>query len=220
MVCLSRLPILLHFPCVCAGCQSRLTQGLRKRFGLAGKSPYNEPLLPLMNTRERHKTLYRNRIEIMSKKKAGGGSTIALNKKAKHEYFLEERFEAGLSLQGWEAKSLRENKVSFMESYVLMKDGEAFLFGCHITPLSTVSTHFVPDPTRTRKLLLHKRELGRIFGSISKQQLTCVPLALYWKNGVVKCEIALAKGKKLHDKRATEKERDWGREKSRILKTN
>ena len=153
----------------------------------------------------------------MSKKKAGG-NTIALNKKAKHEYFLEDRFEAGLVLQGWEVKSLRENKVNFMDSYVLMKDGEAFLFGCHISPLSTVSTHYVPDPTRTRKLLLHQNELGRIFGSIAKKQLTCVPTALYWKNGRVKCEIALAKGKQLHDKRATEKERDWGREKHRILK--
>ena len=152
-----------------------------------------------------------------SKKKAGG-STIALNKKAKHEFFLEDRFEAGLALEGWEVKSLREGKVNFMDSYVLMKDGEAFLFGCHISPLPTVSTHFVPDPTRTRKLLLHRRGLGRIFGAIAKKHLTCVPLALYWKNGKVKCEIALAQGKKLHDKRATEKDRDWNREKSRILK--
>jgi len=155
----------------------------------------------------------------MSKKKTGGGSTIALNKKAKHEFFLEQRFEAGIALEGWEVKSLREGKVNFMDSYVLMKDGEAFLFGCHISPLSTVSTHFVPDPTRTRKLLLHRTELGRIFGAIAKKHLTCVPLALYWKNGVVKCEIALAQGKKLHDKRATEKDRDWSREKSRVLKT-
>lgn len=157
----------------------------------------------------------------MSKaKKKPGGSTIALNKKAKHEFFLENRFEAGIALEGWEVKSLREGKVNFMDSYVLMKDGEAFLFGCHISPLSTVSTHFVPDPTRTRKLLLHKSELGRIFSAISKKQLTCVPLALYWKNGVVKCEIALAQGKKLHDKRATEKDRDWNREKSRVLKSS
>lgn len=154
----------------------------------------------------------------MSKKKKPGGNTIALNKKAKHEFFLEDRFEAGLVLQGWEVKSLRENKVNFMDSYVLMKDGEAFLFGCHISPLSTVSTHYVPDPTRTRKLLLHQNELGRIFGSIAKKKLTCVPTALYWKNGRVKCEIALARGKQLHDKRATEKERDWSREKHRILK--
>lgn len=154
----------------------------------------------------------------MSKKKPNSGSTIALNKKAKHEYFLEEKFEAGLSLQGWEVKSLREKKVSFADSYVLMKNGEAFLFGCHITPLNTVSTHFVPDPTRTRKLLQHRNELGRIFGAIAKKQLTCVPTALYWKNGVVKCEIAMAKGKKLHDKRASDKDRDWNREKQRVMK--
>ena len=156
----------------------------------------------------------------MSKSKSQGGSTIALNKKAKHEYFLEEKFEAGLSLQGWEVKSLREKKVNFTDGYVLMKDGEALLFGCHISPLPTVSSHFVPDPTRTRKLLLHRRELGKIFGAISKQHLTCVPTALYWKNGVVKCEIALAKGKKLHDKRASDKDRDWNREKQRVMKNS
>jgi len=153
----------------------------------------------------------------MSKKSTGGG-TIILNKKAKHEYFIEDKFEAGMSLQGWEVKSLREGKVNLVDSYVLMKDGEAYLLGAHISPLPTVSTHFEPDPTRTRKLLLHKRELGRIFGAIAKDGLTCVPLALYWKNGNVKCEIALAQGKKLHDKRATEKDRDWAREKSRIMK--
>ena len=156
----------------------------------------------------------------MAKKKADNSNTIALNKKAKHEFFLEQRFEAGLALEGWEVKSLREGKVNFMDSYVLMKDGEAYLFGCHISPLSTVSTHFIPDPTRTRKLLLHKKELGNIFGDMAKKQLTCVPLALYWKRGVVKCEIALARGKKLHDKRATERDRDWGREKERLLKSN
>lgn len=153
----------------------------------------------------------------MSKKKDTSG-TIALNKKAKHEYFIEERFEAGLALQGWEVKSLREGKVTLLDSYVLLKGGEGFLFGAHISPLNTVSTHFVPDPLRTRKLLMHKRELARIFGALGKEGLTCIPLALYWKGGNVKCEIALAKGKKLHDKRATEKDRDWDREKSRIMK--
>lgn len=154
----------------------------------------------------------------MSNKKKDGGGTIALNKKAKHEYFIEDRFEAGLALQGWEVKSLRAGKVNLLDSYVLMKDGEGYLFGAHISPLPTVSTHFVPDPLRSRKLLLHKRELGRIFGAIAKQGMTCVPLALYWKNGNVKCEIALAKGKQLHDKRATERDRDWNREKGRLLK--
>ncbi|MCG8669348.1 MAG: SsrA-binding protein SmpB [Pseudomonadales bacterium] len=152
------------------------------------------------------------------KKKPNNSSTIALNKRAKHEYFIEEKFEAGLALQGWEVKSLRDGKVNLTESYVMIRDGEAFLFGCHISPLQTASTHINPDPIRTRKLLLHKRELGRIFGAVAKQGLTCVPLALYWKKGYVKCEIALAKGKKLHDKRATEKERDWNREKQRVMR--
>ena len=152
------------------------------------------------------------------KKKPNNSSTIALNKRAKHEYFIEEKFEAGLALEGWEVKSLRDGKVNLTESYVMIRDGEAFLFGCHISPLQTASTHINPDPIRTRKLLLHKRELGRIFGAVAKQGLTCVALALYWKKGYVKCEIALAKGKKLHDKRATEKERDWNREKQRVMR--
>ena len=153
-----------------------------------------------------------------SKRNKTSDNTIAQNKRARFDYHLLESFEAGVSLAGWEVKALRAGKAELTDSYVLMKDGEAFLFGCHISPLPTVSTHFVPDPTRTRKLLLHRRELGRIFGAIAKKHLTCVPLALYWKNGKVKCEIALAQGKKLHDKRATEKDRDWNREKSRILK--
>ena len=157
----------------------------------------------------------------MSKKSTGSGSgSIAQNKKARHEYFIHDKFEAGMALEGWEVKSLRAGKISLVDSYVLMKNGEAYLLGAHITPLSTVSTHFVPDPTRTRKLLLHKRELGRIFGALTKEGLTCVPLALYWKTGKVKCEIALAKGKKLHDKRATERDRDWGREKGRLMKNS
>lgn len=152
------------------------------------------------------------------KKKPNNSSTIALNKRAKHDYFFEDKFEAGVSLQGWEVKSLRDGKVNLSESYVLVRDGEAFLFGCHISPLQTASTHINPDPLRSRKLLLHKQELGRIFGAIAKKGLTCVPTALYWKNGRVKCEIALAKGKKQHDKRATEKTRDWNREKQRVLR--
>ncbi|MCG8315733.1 MAG: SsrA-binding protein SmpB [Pseudomonadales bacterium] len=152
------------------------------------------------------------------KKTSTGSATIALNKRARHEYFIEQTFEAGLVLEGWEVKSLRDGKVNLSESYVLIKDGEAFLFGCHISPLQTASTHINPDPLRSRKLLLHRRELGQLFGAVAKQGLTCVPLALYWKSGRVKCEIALAKGKKLHDKRATEKERDWNREKQRVLR--
>ncbi|NNG12729.1 MAG: SsrA-binding protein SmpB [Halobacteria archaeon] len=158
----------------------------------------------------------------MAKKKKTGSnrpsSTIALNKKARHEYFIEERFEAGLALQGWEVKSLREGRVQLAESYVLIKNGEAWLLGSHITPLVTASTHIKPDPTRTRKLLLHRRELDKLIGAVERKGYTLVPLALYWKKGRAKLEIALARGKQSHDKRATEKARDWEREKSRILR--
>lgn len=152
------------------------------------------------------------------KKQAGGAPTIALNKKAKHDFFIEERFEAGLVLQGWEVKSLRAGKANLVDSYVLTKDGEAWLLGAHIAPLISASTHVTPDPTRTRKLLLNQRELGNIFGAIAKRGYTCVALALYWKNSKVKCEIGLAKGKQQHDKRATEKDRDWNREKQRLMR--
>lgn len=145
-------------------------------------------------------------------------STIALNRKAKFEYFIEERFEAGVALEGWEVKSLREGKVQLDQGYVFMKNGECWLFGAQITPLQTVSTHITPDPQRTRKLLLHAKELGKLVGSVERQGYTLVPICLYWKNNRVKLEIGLAKGKKMHDKRATEKERDWKREKGRLLK--
>ena len=154
------------------------------------------------------------------KSSKSGSSTIAKNKKARHEYFIEETFEAGLVLQGWEVKSMREGKLNLTESYVLLKDGEAWLLGAHITPLLTASTHIHPDPTRTRKLLLNKREIGRIFGDVAKKGYTCVPLSIFWKRGLAKCDIALAKGKQLHDKRATEKKRDWDREKHRVLKNH
>ncbi len=147
-----------------------------------------------------------------------GNATIAQNKKARHEYFIEEIFEAGIVLEGWEVKSLRAGKMNLTESYILLKGGEAWLLGAHITALTTASTHVIPDPVRTRKLLLNRRELGRIFGAVAKKGATCVPLKVYWKHGLAKCEIALAKGKKLHDKRATEKERDWQREKHRLIK--
>lgn len=155
----------------------------------------------------------------MSKSKKTGDSSahIAANRKARHEYHLDDRFEAGLMLQGWEVKSLRAGKCNLTEAYVLLRDGEAFLFGCRIEPLNTASTHINPEPVRTRKLLLHQRELGKIFGAVQKQGYTCVPLGLYWVRGKVKCEIALAKGKQNFDKRATEKERDWSRQKHRLL---
>ncbi|WP_148864191.1 SsrA-binding protein SmpB [Marinobacter fonticola] len=155
----------------------------------------------------------------MSKKKPGtGSSTIALNKKAKHEYHIEERFEAGLALLGWEVKSLRAGKCQLVDAYVLLKGGEAFLLGAHITPLIAASTHVIADPTRTRKLLLHAKEISKLIGATQQQGHTCVPLALYWKKNKVKCEIAMVKGKKQYDKRQTEKERDWNRQKQRVLR--
>ena len=143
---------------------------------------------------------------------------IALNKRARHEYFIEENHEAGLALQGWEVKSLRAGKAQITEGYVLVKNGEAWLIGAHISPLATTSTHLVADPTRTRKLLLHRRELDRLVGAVERKGHTIGPLKLYWKNGKAKLEIGLAKGKQAHDKRASAKDRDWQREKSRLLK--
>ena len=153
------------------------------------------------------------------KKQKNTGSTIALNKVARHDYFIEDKYEAGLALEGWEVKSLRDNRVQLKESYVVIQKGEAFLFGAHITPLASASTHVKTDPTRTRKLLLHREELSKLIGLIERKGYTLVPIALYWKRGKAKLEIGLAKGKKQHDKRAAEKDRDWKREKERIFKT-
>ena len=153
-----------------------------------------------------------------AKKEKSKSKTIALNKKAKHDYFIEDRYEAGLSLKGWEVKSIRAGRVQISESYILLKEGEAFLFGANISALPTVSTHTNPDPTRNRKCLLHRTELSRLIGAVERKGFTLIPTALYWKHGLVKLEIGLAQGKKAHDKRATEKERDWQREKQRLLK--
>jgi SsrA-binding protein len=144
--------------------------------------------------------------------------TIAENRRARFEYFIEERFEAGLVLQGWEVKSLRAGKAQITEAYVFLRDGEAFLFGAHITPLTTSSTHVIADPTRTRKLLLNQREIAHLIGAVERKGYTLVPLELYWVRGRAKLEIGLAKGKKQHDKRATEKDRDWQRDKARLLR--
>lgn len=154
----------------------------------------------------------------MAKKPKTSPGTIALNKRARHEFHIEEKFEAGMVLAGWEVKSLRAGKAQLTESYVLLKDGEAWLLGAHITPLTTASTHVVADPIRTRKLLLNKNELGKLFRETEQKGSTCIPLALYWKKNRIKCEIALATGKKKHDKRASEKERDWNREKQRVMR--
>lgn len=150
-------------------------------------------------------------------KKAGSGR-IAENRRARFDYHLDESIEAGIALEGWEVKSIRSGKAQISESYVLIDKGEAWLFGAHITPLISASTHIKPDQRRSRKLLLHRKELDRLIGMVERKGYTLVPVALYWKNGKVKAEIALARGKKVHDKRATEKQRDWQREKNRILK--
>ncbi|MEA3253279.1 MAG: SsrA-binding protein SmpB [Pseudomonadota bacterium] len=158
----------------------------------------------------------------MGKKKAdkAGSSAIALNKKARFEYHIEETFEAGLALAGWEVKSLRAGKAQLTDTYILVKNGEAWLLGSHFMPLNTTSTHVLADPTRTRKLLLHRKEIAKIFSRTQDKGHTCVPLKLYWKKNLVKCELALVTGKKQHDKRATEKERDWNRQKARIMRDN
>ena len=147
-------------------------------------------------------------------------ATIALNKKARHDYFIEDKYEAGLALEGWEVKSLREGRVQLTDGYVIIQNNEAYLVGCHVTPLLSASSHVHPAPERARKLLLHRRELDKLTGAVERKGYTLVPLALYWKRGLVKLEVGLAKGKAQHDKRATEKERDWQREKQRILRRN
>ena len=149
---------------------------------------------------------------------AAPAGNVAVNRKARHDYFIEERYEAGLALQGWEVKALRAGRLQLKEGYVLMKDGEAWLFGAHISPLPTTSTHVIADPTRSRKLLLHRRQIDALLGAVERKGYALVPLSVYWKKGKAKVEIGLARGKKQHDKRADERDRDWQREKSRIMK--
>ncbi|MDH2915952.1 MAG: SsrA-binding protein SmpB [Gallionella sp.] len=144
--------------------------------------------------------------------------SIIQNKKAFHEYFIEEKYEAGLMLQGWEIKAIREGRVQLKEAYVTTKDGALYLFGSHISPLTSASTHIVPDPTRTRKLLLHKHQIDKLIGKAQRAGYTIMPLDMHYKSGRVKLEIGLAKGKKEHDKRATEKERESKREAAQAMK--
>ena len=144
--------------------------------------------------------------------------SIVDNRKAYHDYFIEEKFEAGLALEGWEVKSIRANRAHLKEAYVIVKGGELVLIGAHVTPLVSASTHVRPDPTRTRKLLLHRKEIDRLVGQVERAGYTLVPLDLHYSRGRVKLEIGLAKGKKQHDKRDAQKERDWNREKQRLLR--
>ncbi len=149
-----------------------------------------------------------------------GGGTIALNKRARHDYHIDDRYEAGLALQGWEVKSIRAGRINFGDAYALIKAGELYLFGAQITPLIQASTHVVADDRRTRKLLLHREEIDKLIGAVERKGYTLIPTALYWKNNRVKVEIGLARGKQEHDKRATEKERDWNREKQRTMRAH
>ena len=143
---------------------------------------------------------------------------IAVNRRARHDYFIEDTYEAGLALYGWEVKSLRAGRAQVAEAYVILKNEEAWLIGAHITPLTSASTHVHPEPTRTRKLLLHERELAKLIGQVERAGYTLVPLDLHWTRGRAKLQIGLAKGKKQHDKRATEKERDWVRDRARLMR--
>lgn len=152
------------------------------------------------------------------KDKANGGGTIALNKRARHDYHLEQRYEAGLALQGWELKAIRAGRANIVESYAVIREGELYLFGAQMTPLISASTHVVTDAQRTRKLLLHRREIDQLIGKVQRDGYTLVPTALYWKGNKVKAELALAKGKQSHDKREAAKDRDWARDKQRLMR--
>ena len=152
------------------------------------------------------------------KTKKPAGNTIAVNRRARHDYFIEDRFEAGLSLEGWEVKSLREGNAQLTEAYVNLRQGEAWLVGAHFSPLRSTSTHVKANPTRDRKLLLHRHELDRLTGAVERKGYALVPLDLHWHKGRAKLNVGLGKGKKQHDKRADRKDRDWQRQKERILK--
>jgi SsrA-binding protein len=156
----------------------------------------------------------------MTKKPAPAAASIAQNKKARFDYFIEDRIEAGLALQGWEVKSMRAGKAQLTDSYVIFRDGEAWLLNAHVTPLNTASTHVVADPKRVRKLLLNRREIDRLIGLVERKGYTLVALELYWKNNRVKVAVGLARGKRQHDKRDTAKDRDWQRDKARALKAH
>lgn len=145
--------------------------------------------------------------------------SIIQNKKAFHDYFIEEKYEAGLVLKGWEVKAIRAGRIQLKESYVIIRNAELYLIGCHISPLQTASTHILPDPVRTRKLLLHDEEIKRLIGKVERAGYTLIPLDMHYKTGRIKLEIGLAKGKKLHDKRESEKQKEWEREKQRLIRS-
>ena len=153
-------------------------------------------------------------------KEKDGGGTIALNKRARHEYHIDQRYEAGIALQGWELKALRAGRINFGDSYAIVHNGEIYLYGASIPPLISASTHVVAIDRRNRKLLLHREEIDRLVGAVERKGYTLVPTAMYWKGNRVKVEIGVARGKQEHDKRATEKEREWGRDKQRVMRSH
>ena len=152
------------------------------------------------------------------KKHSYGNGTIAVNRKARHEYHIEDKFEAGMVLAGWEVKSMRDGKCQITDAYVQVKNEEVWLLGVHIQPLQSACTHVIAEPDRTRKLLLNKREISKLIGKINQTSRSCVPLAIYWLGNKVKCEIALVQGKTDYDKRSSEKDKDWSREKQRVVR--
>ncbi len=157
----------------------------------------------------------------MGKKKAKApGNSIATNRVARHDYFIEDEIEVGLVLEGWEVKGLRNGSLQLKESYVMVKNGEIWLIGAHISPLASASTHIKPNPTRTRKLLAHRREIDRLVGMVERKGFTLIALSAYWSRGRAKLKLGIAKGKKAHDKRATIKDRDWKRDQARMLKSS
>lgn len=156
--------------------------------------------------------------DVGKSKKNSESNTIAVNRKATFDYFIEESFEAGMALEGWEVKSLREGRAQLKESYVIVQNGEVFLVGAHVAPLTQASTHIHPNPTRARKLLLHRKEISKLIGATEREGYTLVPLTMYWSKGKAKLRIALAKGKKQHDKRQSIRQREWERDKARLLK--
>lgn len=155
----------------------------------------------------------------MAKPKKASSNTIASNKKARFDYFIEEEFEAGLALEGWEVKSMRAGRIQLKESYVIIHNGELYIHGAHISPLNSASTHVTTNPVRARKLLMKRYEINRLIGQVERAGYTLAPLSLYWARGRAKLKVGLAKGKKQHDKRASIKERDWKREQQRLLKS-
>ncbi len=157
----------------------------------------------------------------MGKKKSkSADNSIAVNRPARHDYFIEDEIEVGIVLEGWEVKSLRDGNLQLKESYVMIKNGEIWLIGAHIAPLASASTHVKPNPTRTRKLLAHRGEIDRLLGMVERKGYTLIALSAYWSRGRAKLKLGLGKGKKAHDKRASVKERDWKRDQARILKSS